>query len=34
VLKGMDVVTTIENTATDSGDRPKSRVLIARCGLV
>lgn len=34
VLEGMDVVRKIENTPKDSGDRPKSDVVIADCGAI
>ncbi|KAG0329795.1 hypothetical protein BG000_011944 [Podila horticola] len=34
VVEGMDVVTRIEDTATDSGDHPKLPVIIARSGEV
>ncbi|KAG0094161.1 hypothetical protein BGZ93_007972 [Podila epicladia] len=32
VIKGMDIVTQIEDTTTDSGDRPKLAIVIARSG--
>lgn len=32
VIKGMDVVRKVENTSTDSRDKPVKDVLIADCG--
>lgn len=34
VIDGMDVVKTIESTPTNPGDKPKSPVLIADCGVI
>ena len=34
VLSGMDVVTAVENTPTEPGDRPSSPVVISACGLM
>lgn len=34
VLEGMDVLSTLENTETDKGDRPKQNITIAECGPV
>lgn len=34
VLEGMDVVRKVENTPTDSNDKPRSQVVIADCGVM
>eukprot|EP00735_Rhodelphis_limneticus_P004429 TRINITY_DN16015_c0_g1::TRINITY_DN16015_c0_g1_i1::g.3753::m.3753 TRINITY_DN16015_c0_g1::TRINITY_DN16015_c0_g1_i1::g.3753 ORF type:complete len:204 (+),score=5.23,sp/P0C1H9/PPIB1_RHIO9/64.68/3e-89,Pro_isomerase/PF00160.16/3.5e-48,ComC/PF03047.9/0.48,ComC/PF03047.9/5.4e+02 TRINITY_DN16015_c0_g1_i1:104-715(+) len=34
VVEGMDIIETVENTSTDSRDRPVNDVVIANCGLL